>query len=96
MSYKPRRRSYASRALAAACLGAVTFVAAACSSGSGSSTGGGASSSSGSGSSAGSGSSSELPAANADLSQYSKQVTRLPTQPAIGGGVSQLKGKTVW
>ena len=50
MSYKPRRRSYALRAMAAACLGAVTFVAAACGS-SGSSS---SSSTQGSGSGSGS------------------------------------------
>jgi ABC-type sugar transport system substrate-binding protein len=93
MSYKPRRRSYAARAMAAACLGAVTLVAAACSSGGGSSSG--SSSGSGSGAGSGSGSSSELTAANADVSQYSKQVSSYPAQQPISG-VSQLKGKTVW
>ena len=90
MSYKPRRRRYAARAMAAACLGAVTLVAAACSSG-GSSSG----SSPGSSSGSGSGSSSELTAANADVSQYSGEVTSLPAQQSISG-VSSLKGKTVW
>src|SRR5580704_15372564 len=92
MSYKPRRRRYAAQAMAAACLGAVTLVAAACSSGGGSSSSGSAS---GASSGSGSGSSSELTAANADVSQYSGQVTSLPTQQSISG-VSSLKGKTVW
>src|SRR6201996_5726655 len=91
MPYKPRRRSFALRALAATCLGAVTFVAAACSSSGSSSSGG--SSSGGSGS--GSGSSSELTAASASVSQYTKQVSSYPAQQTISG-VSQLKGKTVW
>ena len=96
MSYKPRHRSFAVRALAATCLGAVTFVAAACSSSGGSSSAGGSSaggSSSSSGS--GSGSSSELTAANADVSQHTKQVSSYPAQQTISG-VSQLKGKSVW
>src|SRR6201999_2594368 len=95
MPYTPRHRSFALRALAAACLGAVTFVAAACSSGSssaGGSSAGGSSSSSGSSSG---GSSSELTAANASVSQYTKQVASYPAQQTISG-VSQLKGKTVW
>ena len=95
MSYKPRHRSYALRALAAASLGAVTLLAAACgSSGSSSSSSSGGSGSS-SGSSSGSGSSSELTAANADVSQYSKVVSSYPAQQSISG-VSKLKGKTVW
>ena len=93
MPYTPRHRSFALRALAAACLGAVTFVAAACSSGS-SSAGGSSAGGSSSGSSSG-GSSSELTAANASVSQYTKQVASYPAQQTISG-VSQLKGKTVW
>jgi ribose transport system substrate-binding protein len=94
MPYKPRRRSFALRALAATCLGAVTFVAAACSSSGGGSSSGG-SSSSGSSSGSGSGSSSELTAANADVSHYTKQVSSYPAQQTISG-ISQLKGKSVW
>ena len=95
MSYKPRRRSFALRALAATCLGAVTFVAAACSSGGGSSSGGSSSGGSGSSSGSGSGSSSELTAANADVSQHTRQVSSYPAQQTISG-VGQLKGKSVW
>jgi ABC-type sugar transport system substrate-binding protein len=96
MSYKPRHRSFALRALAATCLGAVTFVAAACSSSGGSSSAGGSSSGGSSSSSgSGSGSSSELTAANADVSQHTKQVSSYPAQQTISG-VSQLKGKSVW
>jgi ABC-type sugar transport system substrate-binding protein len=93
MSYTPRHRRYAARAMAAACLGAVTLVAAACSSGS--SSGGSSSQGSGSSSGSGSGSSSELTAANADVSQYSKQVASYPAQQSISG-VASLKGKNVW
>jgi ribose transport system substrate-binding protein len=94
MSYKPRHRSYARRALAAACIGAVTLVAAACSS-SGSGGSSSNSGSSGSSSGSGSGSSSELTAANADLTQYTKQVASYAAQQQISA-VSGLKGKTVW
>jgi ribose transport system substrate-binding protein len=95
MSYKPRHRSYALRALAAASLGAVTLLAAACGSGGSSSSSSSGGSGSSSGSSSGSGSSSELTAANADVSQYSKVVSSYPAQQSISG-VSKLKGKTVW
>ena len=93
MSYKPRHRSYALRAMAAACLGAITFVAAACgSSGSSSSS---SAQGSGSGSGSGSASSGELTAANADVSQYTKEVASYAAQQPVSG-VSGLKGKTVW
>ena len=91
MSYKPRQRRYALRALAAASLGAATFLAAACGSGGSSSS----SSSGGSSSSSGSGSSSELTAASADISQYTKEVSSYAAQQPLSG-VSGLKGKTVW
>jgi ABC-type sugar transport system substrate-binding protein len=91
MSYKPRPRRYALRALAAAFAGAVTLTAAACSS----SGSGGSSSSGGSAQAANSGSGSAVSSASADIAQFTKQVNSYAAQQPVSG-VSGLKGKSVW
>jgi ribose transport system substrate-binding protein len=92
MSYKPRPRRYALRALAAAFAGAVTLTAAACSS---SSSTGGSPSSGGSAQAANSGSGSAVSSASAEVAQFTKLVNSYPAQPPVSG-VSGLKGKSVW
>jgi ABC-type sugar transport system substrate-binding protein len=90
MSYKPRPRRYAWRALAVAFAGAVTLTAAACSSSSSSSP-----SSGGSAAAANSGSGGSQSAASADVAQFTKMVNSYVAQQPVSG-VSGLKGKSVW